>query len=99
MFYGAVLNAGEYIGKPSYRIYVPPAACSQQRIDDGRMVCRLVVAPETVVRAPPCLGPNVILRSVVVETVSAVRDITCHARIQRIGIAHSLSDGRLRHGR
>ena len=49
MFYGAVLNAGEYIGKPSYRIYVPQAACSQQRIDDGRMVCRLVVAAEKVV--------------------------------------------------
>ena len=66
MFYGAVLNAGEYIGKPSYRIYVPQAACSQQRIDDGRMVCRLVVAAEKVVLAPQCQRPHGILRSVVV---------------------------------
>lgn len=51
------------------------------------------------VLAPQCQRPHGILRSVVVDTVSAVRDITCHARIQRIGIAHSLSDGRLRRGR
>ena len=74
-FYGAVLNAGEYIRKPPKGIDLPQAACSQQRVDDGRMICRLVAATKEIVLASERQRAHGILRQVVVDAVSAVRHV------------------------
>lgn len=79
--YGAVLNAREYIGKPPYGIDTPQSACPQQGVDDGRMIRRLVVAAEKVVLSPERQRSDGILREVVVDAVSAVRNVARHARV------------------
>lgn len=60
----------------------PPtqSACPQQGVDNGRIVCRLVVAAEEVVLAAQCQWPYGLLREVIVNAISAVCDVACHAR-------------------
>lgn len=79
--YGAVLNPGEYIGEPSYGIDALQAACPEQRIGDGRMVCRLMVAAEEIVLSSERQRFDGILREVVVDTVSAVGHVARYARV------------------